>query len=212
MMRTPQVLALNSIRAKFLAFVVPLVLISTVVVFGLFEINARRDARLKLEDKLEKLVIFQSAVFSESLWNVADKQIRIILAALAIDPDVLGAAVYDEGGNLSAATGPVEEIAKQQFSRETDIIYVYNEERRIIGRLSIALTDTSLRSAARERMLLAVGLATILLVSVVVSALIGNRRTIGIPLERLLESINRPRHGGERRAISTGHPLRHWRS
>ncbi len=54
-------------------------------------------------------------------------------------------------------------------------------------------------------MFLAGGLAAILLVSVVVSALLGNRRTIGIPLERLLDSINRSREGGERQAVD-------WRS
>ena len=171
----------------------------------MFEINARRDARLKLVDKLEKLVTFQSALFSESLWNVADEQIKLILAALAIDPDVLGAAVYDDSDKLAGAIGSVEEIVKQQFRRETEIVYVYNEKRRVIGRLSIALTETSLRSAARERMLLAVGLATILLISVVVSALVGNRRTIGIPVERLLESINRSRDDGARQQVD-------WRS
>ena len=89
-------LSFNTIRAKFLALVIPLVLLSTVAVFGLFEFNARRDANLELQDKLEKLVAIQSAAIAESLWNVADEQIKLILAALAIDPDVESAAVYDE--------------------------------------------------------------------------------------------------------------------
>ncbi len=49
-------LSFNSIRAKFLALVVPLVLLSTIAVFGLFEFDARRDANLELRDKLDKLV------------------------------------------------------------------------------------------------------------------------------------------------------------
>jgi signal transduction histidine kinase/DNA-binding response OmpR family regulator len=48
-------------------------------------------------------------------------------------------------------------------------------------------------------------LAGFLLLSVVSSALIANRRTIGIPLERLLQSINRSREGGERTPVD-------WRS
>jgi sigma-B regulation protein RsbU (phosphoserine phosphatase) len=54
-------------------------------------------------------------------------------------------------------------------------------------------------------MFLAGVLAAILLLSVVVSAMLGNRRTIGIPLERLLESINQSHEGGERQAVD-------WRS
>ncbi len=91
-----EILFFATIRAKFLAFVVPLVLLSTIAVFGLFELHARRDANLMLRDKLDKLVAIQSAVVAEPLWNVADEQIKLILAALAIDPDVENAAVYDE--------------------------------------------------------------------------------------------------------------------
>ena len=86
-----------------------------------------------------------------------------------------------------------------------EIVYVYDEKPEVIGRLAISLTDARLQSAAQERMFLAGVLAAILLVSVVFSALLGNRRTIGIPLERLLASINRSRAGGERQAVD-------WRS
>jgi PAS domain S-box-containing protein len=195
------VLSFKTIRAKFLALVVPLVLIATVIVFGLFEFKAQSDAEEKLRDKLNKLVEIQSAVVAESLWNVADEQIKLILAALAIDPDVLGAIVFDEQGIVVGSTGSVEDIESQVYFAKMDITYFYDEEAKIIGSLSIALTDTSLRAAAQDRLFLAVGLAAILLVSVVVSALIANRRTIGIPLERLLESITRSRHGESRQAV-----------
>jgi CheY-like chemotaxis protein len=87
------------------------------------------------------------------------------------------------------------------FLAKKDITYVYDEDAKIIGSLSIALTDTSLRAAAQERLFLAVGLAAILLVSVVVSALVANRRTIGIPLERLLQSITHSHHSESRQAV-----------
>lgn len=92
----------RSVQTKFLLYVVPLVLVSTIVVFGLFEWNARRSAEAQLQTKLDKLIDIQSAVLSESLWNVADDQIKLILAALLTDPDVLAAAVYDERDRLVA--------------------------------------------------------------------------------------------------------------
>ena len=88
----------RSIKAKFLALIVPFVLVSIFTVFGLVEYNARVTAEQKLQIKLEKLVAIQSGVIAESLWIVADEQIKLILAALQIDPDVVGAVVYDDGG------------------------------------------------------------------------------------------------------------------
>ncbi len=189
MIRESGFLSFNSIRAKFLALVVPLVLLSTIVVFGLFEFNARRDADLTLQNKLNELVAIQSAVVAESLWNVADEQIKLILAALAIDPDVESAVVYDEQDQLVGFTGSADGIETRPLFASKEIVYVYDEKPEVIGRLAILLTDARLQSAARERVFLASILAAILIVSVVFSALIGNRRTIGIPLERHAQLI-----------------------
>ncbi len=105
MARTTEFFALRSLRAKFLALIVPLVLLSTVIVFGISELAARREANRKLHGKLDELVEIQSAVLSEPVWNVADEQIELILAAIAIDTDVLGAIVYDETNNPLGAVG-----------------------------------------------------------------------------------------------------------
>jgi signal transduction histidine kinase/DNA-binding response OmpR family regulator len=193
--------AFRSLRAKFLIVVVPLVLLSTLIVFGLFELNAQREAHQRLEDKLEKLVAIQSAVVAESLWNVADEQIKLILVALATDPDVAGAAVYDDLDILVAWTGDIDAFEQSDHFAQTNIIYVYDDSPEVIGHLAISLVDSQAQADAQSRLLLAVGLATFLLAAVVISALIANRRTIGIPLERLLGSINRAQEGGEREAV-----------
>ncbi|MEM7221861.1 MAG: response regulator [Pseudomonadota bacterium] len=193
--------AFRSLRAKFLAVVVPLVLLSTVIVFGLFELNAQRAAKLRLQDKLDDLVTIQSAVVAESLWNVADEQIKLILAALATDPDVKGAAVYDDLDILVGWTGEIDGFEQSDYFAQKEIVYIYDETPEVIGRLAIALTDSQAASDTQARLTLAVGLATLLLAAVVLSALIANRRTIGIPLERLLTSINRAQEGGTRTAV-----------
>ncbi len=196
---------LRTIRAKFLVLIIPLVLISTIIVFGLFEFNARREANLRLHDKLDKLVEIQSSVVAESLWNVADEQIKLILAALAIDPDVKGAVVFDEDDLPVGMAGQTDRMDEEAFYADKEIVYVYDKEPQVIGGLAISLTDAQIRADSRTRLLLASGLAGFLLLSVVSSALIANRRTIGIPLERLLESINRSQHEGERPPVD-------WRS
>ena len=199
--KDPGLFALRSLRAKFLVVVVPLVLLSTLTVFGLFELNAQREAEQRLRDKLEKLVAIQSAVVAESLWNVADEQIKLILEALATDPDVSGAAVYDDLDILVGWTGKIDGFEQQDLFAEKEIVYIYDDTPEVIGRLAISLTDAQARADAQSRLILAVGLATFLLAAVVLSALVANRRTIGIPLERLLGSINRARQAGEREPV-----------
>jgi class 3 adenylate cyclase/uncharacterized membrane protein affecting hemolysin expression len=190
--------AFKSLRAKFLALIVPLVLLSTVIVFGISELAARRDANRKLHAKLHELVEIQSAVLSESLWNVADEQVELILAAIAIDPDVLGAIVYDDSNNMITSVGEVEAIVQKEFFAEKDITRLSGDDPEVIGRLAIALTDVWVKAESQTRLLVLTGLAALLLLSVITIALAANRRTIGIPLERLLGSINRSRQKGER--------------
>lgn len=190
--------ALRTLRAKFLALIVPFFILSTVAVFGASEWTARRDAGEKLQAKVEALVEIQSAVLTEPLWNVADGQVKLILKAIATDPDVLGAVVYDESETPIASIGRVEDIDKQAFVAKRAITYVAGGKSRVIGQLALALTDERMRLDSHRRLTIIVGLAVLLLLSVIATAIVANRRIIGIPLERLLVSINESREKGNR--------------
>ncbi|MGQ7846406.1 response regulator [Granulosicoccus sp. 3-233] len=188
----------RSIQTKFLALIVPFVLLTIVLVFAMAERNAREAAEQKLQSKLEKLVAIQSSVISESLWNVADEQIKLILSSLDIDPDVQAAAVYDDGEVLVAFVGDIDGMTEDPYYAEKEILYVYGDQAINIGRLAIALDDSQIIADSWGRTKLGIGLAALLLVSVVATALIAHLTTIGRPLERLLASINQARSGGER--------------
>lgn len=194
----PTFVKFRSLRAKFLALMVPFIVLSTIVVFGVSEYVARRDANQQLHAKLRALLEIQSAVLTEPVWNVADDQVELVLKAIAIDPDVLGAVVFDESGDAIAAVGETVDMADQEFFGEVPIVYLSADEPEIIGNLALSLTDTRLRVESDTRLLISVGLGLILLSAVVAIALAANRRTIGIPLERLLSSINRTRDESER--------------
>jgi hypothetical protein len=150
---------LRTLQAKFLAVVLPIVLVSTVVVFGFFEFASRRAAETQLGAKLDQTVEIQGAVLAESLWNVADQQIGLILAALLTDPDVVAAAVYDENGTAVALAGETEGMGDLPYFAEASIVYDYDGSNMQIGRLALALTDAKLAATALERMQLAGGLA-----------------------------------------------------
>ncbi len=191
----------RSVQGKFLAYMVPLVLVSTIVVFGLFEWNARRSAEEQLRVKLDKLVEIQSSVVAESLWNVADEQIKLILAALLTDPDVVSAAVLDERDLIVAEAGDAALLDSTDYTASRDIIYDNGDQKLRIGLLKVTLTDKRLTTLASERLVLAVVLAGILLLAVVAATLAANRRTIGRPLGLLLDSINRAQNDGPRKPV-----------
>jgi len=191
----------RSVQTKFLFYVVPLVLVSTMVVFGAFEWNARRSAEQQLQVKLEQLIEIQSSVVAESLWNVADEQIKLILSALLTDTDVMAAAVYDERDRLVAEVGETGELAIARISAQRDIMYDEGDQLVRIGSLRIALTETRLSSLARERLSLVVLLASILLAAVIAATLTANRRIIGRPLALMMDSISQSRSLATRKPV-----------
>lgn len=191
----------RSVQSKILLYVVPLVLVSTLIVFGLFELNARRSAEQQLQVKLDRLVEIQSAVVAESLWNVADEQIKLILAALTIDADVLAAAVYDERDRIVAEVGDTESLETARFSASEDINYDAGDQEVKIGTLRIALTEARLGALARERLSLVVVLAGILLIAVIGATLIANRRIIGRPLRLMMDAINQAQADTPRKRV-----------
>lgn len=194
-------LSLRSVQGKLLAYVVPLVLVFTIAVFSLFEWNAQNSAKRQLQSKLDKLVQIQSSVLAESLWNVADQQIQLILAALVTDPDVLAAQVIDDLDDVVAEVGDTAALSRARFSAQSDILYSSGEQVLRIGELKIALTEERLSALARERLLLVVVLAGILLCAVIAAVLAANRRVIGKPLSLLLDSINSAQSDGPRRQV-----------
>lgn len=198
----PSWLQLRSVQAKFLGYVVPLVLLSTLIVFGAFEWNARRDAEEQLAAKAERLVAIQRLVVAESLWNVADNQIRLMLAALLIDADVIAAVVYDERNDIVASAGAIESLNELPFVASAEIVYDDVGSPITIGRLVVGMSDARLTALANERLILVSVLASILLAAVIGAALVANRQTIGRPLALLLESINSAHESGKRRTVA----------
>lgn len=195
-------LRVKSVQAKVLFYVVPLVLVSTFIVFTLFELNASGQAKDDLQAKVERQADIQSAVLAESLWNVNDAQVELILAALITDQDVLAASVYDDRDRLIASVGPVEEMATSAYYVRKEITFGDGDRASVVGRLDLALTDARLAQLRVERLVLTAVLAGILLSAVIMATLVANKRTVGRPLNLMMESINREQEGQSRQAVN----------
>jgi signal transduction histidine kinase/DNA-binding response OmpR family regulator len=194
-------LSFRSLQAKFLAITVPLVLLSTVGLFAVIQLNAQRDATKNLNDKLRDVVAIQSTSLAAPLWNIDEKQVSLILAAMAIDPDVLGAVVYDEAGIVVYQVGTMTAPEQMIYRRAAPIEFDRDDVVETIGRLEVALTDRRVRAATRERLVVATWIAGLLVLAIVLSVLLAHRRTIGIPLKRLLDAIHSSQEHSTRQAV-----------
>jgi signal transduction histidine kinase/DNA-binding response OmpR family regulator/HPt (histidine-containing phosphotransfer) domain-containing protein len=186
---------LRSLQAKFLAIAVPLVLLSTFGLFAVIQMNAQRTATRNLQIKLQEMAAIHSKSLAGPLWNIDEKQVSLILAAMAIDPDMLGAVVYDESGAVTDRVGILDAPDQTVYRLAVPIELDRGGRTRTIGRLEVALTDVRVRAATRERQVLATEVALLLVVAIVVSVIIAQRRTVGIPLNRLLDAIHTAQKG-----------------
>ena len=198
-------LSFRSLRAKFLVIAVPLVLVSTLGLFAVIQLNAESALNQELQDKLERVATIQSATLAGPLWNIDKKQVSLILAAMAIDPDVLGAAVHDESGTIVDQVGILEAAEQTVYRLKVPIEYASSGQTQIIGHLHVAIADTRIRAMTREREILAGMIAGLLILAIVISVIIAHRRTIGIPLKRLLDAIHRAQEENIRQPVD-------WRS
>ncbi|MEM1427947.1 MAG: response regulator [Pseudomonadota bacterium] len=197
----PSTPVFQKLQAKFLLIVVPLVLLAIILVFLAFEVWASARTTERVESRLSGLIDVQSKVIADPIWNVAEEQTDLILSAIAINADVIAIAVYDDTETLIASYGDIEEIDSHRFFATRDVVYTYDDESTPVGRMEIALNDNALVAERQSRLILVSAMAGILLIAVVGSALVANRRLVQAPLGRLLHSIEASRDSGQREVV-----------
>lgn len=195
---TPQVR--RSLQAKFLAINIPFAVISTFILFALFEFHVYEQAIRQLGLELESLLQLERKIVARSLWNLDVPEAEAVLSAVVHDKDVAAAAIYDESGQLFASAGSLNS-SDPELTGRTSIEFSTDVSSPSIGVLQIDMTDEPLREAQAERLGFAASAALIIALSGVFGALIANRRTTGIPLQRLLRAILESRDGVVHRLV-----------
>ena len=192
-----------SLQTKFLLITVPLMLFSTSAFFAVVHINASANARAALDQRMAKVAEIQSSSISGLLWDFNFGQIKLILDAMANDPDLVGAVVLDERGEPVGKVGVMDAAEETVHTIEVPILHrrPASEGAQEIGRLQLAYSERRLREAADSRLVNAGVIAILLTISVVVSALVALRTTIRVPLLRLLDSIHLAREQNVRQVV-----------
>ncbi len=179
----------RSLQAKFLSIILPLLLITLVIAVSIIDVVSRHNESRALSDKLGALVVAHAAGIAPSVWILDHERISLVLKSVVADPEVAGAAIIDEFGETLATEGNMETPSDPTLQRSENIRYLPSGSDEVIGVLTITITDALVQEAQQKRLVTALVFAAFLASAVVLSALVANRWSVGIPLQRLLESI-----------------------
>lgn len=200
-----QILNFKTLRARFLRVTIPLIFISVAGVFVAVELMAHRNNVQRLQQTLEGIVEIQATALATPLWNLDHDQLRFSLEAVATNLEVIGASIHGENGAIMLSVGQVE-ATPDQLLFQRSITYDAGTGSKIIGGLTLVGTQEYLWKQTRFRLLIAAGIALLAVFMEVAAALYALRRIIGIPLEKLLVSINIAKDGSERKRVDWNSP------
>jgi class 3 adenylate cyclase len=185
---------------------IPLIFLSVIGVFALIEFLTHRGAVMRMEQNLHSMVQTQAAALANPMWNLDDEQIRLSLEAAVTNREVLSARVLNQDEELVSKSGVVPDTAPHSslvvVSR--DIVFDAGAGIKIIGQIEFTATRSFVWEQTRNRLIIAGIIALVAVTIEVGAALFALRTIIGRPLEKLLDSIERVRAGGERQAVDWG--------
>ena len=193
----------GSLRVKFLSTNLAIVLVSTMVFFTVWEIIFYRAANQQLERKLDEVVGIQSEILSIPTWNLETDRIQLILEAILRDADFVMAVVTDESGTTLVSSGGA--YGGDLYTTSTSIVHDEGTGGEIIGELTLVADRKRILAQARMRIVLDLVMVILLMTAAVIAALTAFRRTIDLPLSKLLQGINRAKRSWAREAVQ-------WRS
>ncbi|RED53462.1 ATP-binding protein [Aestuariispira insulae] len=181
---------INSIRAKLLSVVLPLIAISMISLFALLEYAGITSAQENLQQRLVQNTKVQALALASPLWNYDIRAISPILLALEQDPDFLYVTVRDFTGEevASLRASGVGDVPVS-VSKTLPIVYSASDHEEIIGSVTVALHGERMRQEVFSRLQRNALILIILTAVIVAATVIATERTIGYPLRELMNSI-----------------------
>lgn len=193
----------STLRAKFLAIVLPLV----GVCFGLYAvgyglITYRAMCREQVE-QVEAFAEVQSGIIALALWNLDHDFLRDHIDSLVVYPWVSRAILTELASEVSVSAGELpDDLSADHILKVTREIDIFRKDTRyIIGRLTIISRTDVIRDALIRELFRDSQLVALLVAAIIASAVAANRLTIGRPLDRLLTAIRHADARGERQPV-----------
>ncbi|MEQ8666800.1 MAG: ATP-binding protein [Rhodospirillales bacterium] len=190
----------TSVRTRFLAIHLPILLIAVLGVFCIAEWLNYRSEVDRLERDLDTMAASQSIIVAAAVAEMDTSQVRAAVASAIASPDVRGIAVYDDDGNLIDAYGEGYDDAGGLVA-STGINYADESGIRRVGSLSIAMNTEPTFDRLKQRLLNGAIFGLISVVAAMFAAQIAFGRTVATPLARLLGVIEKTRSGKHRESV-----------
>ncbi|MFC3228871.1 sensor histidine kinase [Marinibaculum pumilum] len=190
----------RSANARMLARILPLTAVCYIAVVALQEHLQYREAHDGLMQRLDRISASQSILLSEAIGQDDSSAVRLLVAMIVADPDIVGiavtgadGAVLDAFGSGYDGNGPL--VRRHSINRVTATGF------RTVGELRLAASDGRILTESRRDFYNHALTAVILLAIVLALVQLAHRQVVGRPLERLLAAIRDAETGGSHRPV-----------
>jgi signal transduction histidine kinase/DNA-binding response OmpR family regulator/HPt (histidine-containing phosphotransfer) domain-containing protein len=196
--------SIKSLRGKFLAIILPPVVLSFVLFSTLLSVLASRDGYNELADRMDTFAQVQATTIARTLWELNYDAIEKQLEGFLIYPDILSVKVSDSAGFISASRSRVgigQLKDDESGSVVRTIAYDTPKGRKVIGTLVVTYDKRPIGQEQLDNLLRDSLLLLCLITVFVFSVILAHRKTIGVPLEKFHGAITQARRG-ERLAVN----------
>ncbi|MCR9085116.1 MAG: hypothetical protein NXH97_00070 [Rhodobacteraceae bacterium] len=194
----------QSVRTRFLRITAPLIFASVMGVLGVIEYKTYRNKMAELQSPVALMMRTQAASLVMPMWNLDTTQIRLTLAAIVANSEVLTASAFDETGTFIAHAGRADATDPTARIHCTDVLRGPVDTARQIGALEVVVTARDIWQKTRNRIILDMAIALLAVLMEVGAALFALRQIVGVSLSRLMDAITAEKAGGIRDPIPIG--------
>ena len=182
----------RSLSTRFLKAYLLSVGLSVLVLYSVLEYRHFQTLEQDLVRSVQKLVSSQNAAYAKLLWEFDIAGVETLLADYNQNLDFQSTAVYDAAGRLVAEAGPIDIPPDlPELRAETLLRYTSSTTDAIVGRMVITFRRDRIFDVMKERLQFDAFFLFVICIGLVGTTLLVTRNTVGKPLSRLRQSIDR---------------------
>ena len=181
-----------SIIIKTLLLLLPLIFIFVATVSWYTTTKDEERQGLELRQSLETFVALQAQILSSVLWNLDTETLDSLFRSYSFDSNIRTVVLFSPKGDIIRSIGPTDlDGMEPRLQARQTIVAESRGKTENLGTLAVAFSDDRLREVSfrryRDNIAIAGGLALVIAITIIVVL----RNQVGLPLKRLLISMDR---------------------
>lgn len=179
----------RSLKFRFLLITLSSVLIIIVTFFTYLEVSQYRVERHQITEKLGRMLDSGSILLADATASRRDDEVRLLLALLLGDPDVVSVALDLKDGTHLASFGEDPEKIAQDMILRRSIVHIERGTPVRIGTIRVGITHNRIDAELEERLRNHVILALLIIGAIGIGSYLSLRVAVMQPLQKLLSAI-----------------------